>query len=242
MEKYLQYLISDIQAEISAASEKFPSEVPFDPDFEEMEDLSVPVKLSDIIALEGVQLPPASLLKRHQLSALLNYLRQLLDAYHIFWHLPPNIPQKNRYEAFRKALCEVSVSYHPVFGGDLDFCELLELSGCPYHSDGSKCTCDQYRAEFEESFDRFDDEMLDDYRPFNNPQDNPDEPWITPQRDEGEEDDCDEPTLDGIESIPDDFLSRYFLDVRFDNLGDESAEDDPRINWHEDDDDDQMPF
>lgn len=239
MEKYLRYLKSDIEDAITDAGARFieTEAVSFDPN--DVLDQQIPMSISSITGFEATVFPPASMLSRIQITSLFSHIRRLFEAHNIHWHIPPNISLRNRYEAARKAFEAAIILYDPQFGGELDLCEVFFEQNCPYHDDQGKCSCDQYKAELEDSFFDYEDDQVSDISSYLPDGDfvDPEEPWINLNE-------------DGInrrsnakesEESPEELFLRYFFDVHLDNLGDELDDEDPRINWS-DDDEDEIPF
>ena len=240
MEKYLRYLKSDIEEAIAVAGTQFieSEAVSFDPT--EALDQQIPMHLSTITGFEAEVFPPAHMLSRVQISSLFSHIRRLFEAHSIHWHIPPNISLRNRYEAARKAFADATILYDPQFGGELDLCELFTESACPYHDDEGKCTCSQYKSDFIDSFYDYDDEQVNDISSYlpGADFDEPDEPWINPSDNNPF---INKSNASEADESPEEMFLRYFFDIHLDNLGDEMDEDDPRINWN-DEDDDECPF
>ncbi|GAB4256582.1 MAG: hypothetical protein CMJ42_14915 [Phyllobacteriaceae bacterium] len=240
MEKYLRYLKSDIEEAINLAGSQFikTEAVSFDPD--EILDQQIPMRISTITGFEAEVFPPAKMLSRVQLSSLFSHIRRLFEAHSIHWHIPPNVSLRNRYEAARIAFESATILYDPQFGGELDLCELFTEDACPYHGEDGKCTCNQYKSEVNDSFFDYDDEQVSDISSYlpGADYDEPDEPWINPFEDSSS---SRKSNATESEESPEEMFLRYFFDIHLDNLGDELDEEDPRINWS-DEDDDEIPF
>lgn len=240
MEKYLRYLKSDIEEAIAEAGTRFIETEAVSFDSNDVLDQQIPMRISTITGFEAEVFPPASRLSRVQLSSLFSHIRRLFEANSIHWHIPPNVSLRNRYEAARKAFEHATILYDPQFGGELDLCELFTEAQCPYHDDAGKCTCQQYKEELNDSFFDYEDELLNDNSSFftGTDYDDPDEPWINPSDDSPSNR---QSNASENEESPEEMFLRYFFDIHLDNLGDELDEEDPRINWS-DDDDDEIPF
>ncbi len=240
MEKYLRYLKSDIEEAISAAGAQFIESESVSFDSEDESDQQIPLRVSNITGFEAEVFPPAHMLSRIQLSSLFSHIRRLFEAHNIHWHIPPNISLHNRYEAARKAFESAIILYDAQFGGELDLCELFTESACPYHDDLGNCPCSQYKSEFNESFYDFEDEQVNDISSYlpGADYDEPDEPWINPA-DEAQS--FRKSNASETDESPEEMFLRYFFDIHLDNMGDEMDEEDPRINWS-DDEDDEIPF
>lgn len=240
MEKYLRYLKSDIEEAIAQAGFSFVETEVVSFDNGDTEDQQIPMRISTITGFEAEVFPPAHRLNRIQLSSLFSSIRRLLEAHRIHWHIPPGISLRNKYEAARKAFAKAVILYDRHFGGELDLCELLSDSECPYQDNQSYCSCQKYKSDFLDSFHDFEDEPSNDINSYLSTEEynDPDEPWINPSDDSAS---MDKGNASETEESPEELFLRYFFDTQLDNMGDEWNEDDPRINWS-DEDDNEIPF
>ena len=143
MEKYLNYLLTDIAAAaanvpVSAVedSEEGPSFIPLD----EEEKMARREILGEWIGLRQELFPPVSRLSDKQVARLLEAMDQCLDAYNFIPHFPSGLPLRKRYDVLVAQLGkEVPILVHNAW--QIDFCE-YEPRTCPFGE--SFCQCKVY--------------------------------------------------------------------------------------------------
>lgn len=247
LQKYVQYLSEDLRA----ASEPMqaPAHGLFDNDPEETD--YYPYKLSSLLDLSAEMFPPSNMLTNAQMARLFKDFQRLLHARNISWYLPPKVSLKNRYEAIRFALSNSTINYHYEFGGSLDLCLPQNGHQCPYFDTDHECRCSQLKQEFWDSYYDFESEQgffeetfSDFYEDFDEEEEQEEEAdygWRSDGLNEVE-DDSENTIEDGSEPLSlEEWFLRYFLDTYSDNLGNDADDDDPRINWWRNDDD-ELPF
>ncbi|MCB0559509.1 MAG: hypothetical protein H6573_05315 [Lewinellaceae bacterium] len=143
MEKYLNYLLTDIAAAAANVpvltfeeSDEGPSFIPLD----EEEKMARREILGDWIGLRQELFPPAHRLNDDQMSHLLDAMNQCLDVYNFIPHFPSGLPVRKRYEVLVAQLGkEVPILMHNSW--QIDFCE-YEPHSCPFGE--SFCQCKVY--------------------------------------------------------------------------------------------------
>lgn len=140
MEKYLKYLLADI----NAAAENIPV-----PTFggEEDEDAFISLEeeektarrqaLADRLGVRQEWFPPASRLRDDQMSRILDAMSQCLDAYGFIPHFPLGLPLRSKYEILVGYLShEVPILVHNPW--QIDFCD-YEPRTCPFGETFCQC-------------------------------------------------------------------------------------------------------
>jgi hypothetical protein len=143
MEKYLNYLLTDIKAAAAnvpvltfESGEEGPSFIPLD----EEEKMARREILGDWIGLRQELFPPACRLSDKQVSRLLEAMNHCLDVYNFIPHFPTGLPLRKRYEVLVSQLGkEVPILIHNAW--QIDFCE-YEPRTCPFGP--SFCQCKVY--------------------------------------------------------------------------------------------------
>ncbi len=143
MQKYLQYLLSDIEALIEQAP--VPAASGWNDGFsDEDESLDIPlrlVKISDLIGLPPEAFPPENRLTNLQVIELVEAIDDLWSAWLLHWEMPFNLPARQQYTAFLREMQGEPIYYHPEEGGDVHICQYTEGKPCPFLPDGSTCQC-----------------------------------------------------------------------------------------------------
>ena len=143
MEKYLNYLLTDIAAAAAnvpiltyEGSDEGPSFIPLD----EEERMARREILGDWIGLRQELFPPANRLSDEQIARLLEAVSQCLDVYNFIPHFPAGFPARRRYEVLVAQLGkEVPILMHNAW--QIDFCD-YEPRSCPFGE--SFCQCKVY--------------------------------------------------------------------------------------------------
>lgn len=143
MERYLQYLLTDIEALIEQAP--VPAESSWNNGFAEEEELSdIPLrstKICDLIGLPAEAFPPENKLTDLQVIELVEAFDDLWSAWLLHWEMPSNLPVRKQYEAFRREMNGAAIFYHPEDGGDVHICQFEEGKSCPFGSESTTCHC-----------------------------------------------------------------------------------------------------
>lgn len=155
MERYIQQLIEDLHE----AATKVPEPGPLwdDVDMEnpaEVEDIAFVEeylngkreKLSVIVGIETVQLPPVERLTDSQAALLYHKLQALLLAYNFVPSFPSGLPEGLCYKLLREHWDDEQVF---IGGGEtyIEFCEYV-IEECPFPEEF--CDCRRVEQEFEE--------------------------------------------------------------------------------------------
>lgn len=143
MEKYLNYLLTDIAAAVANVpvltfedADEGPSFIPLD----EEEKMARREILGEWIGLRQEWFPPSSRLNDEQVGRLLEAVVQCLDVYNFIPHFPAGLPERKRYEVLVVQLGkEVPILLHNAW--QIDFCE-YEPQTCPFGE--AFCQCKVY--------------------------------------------------------------------------------------------------
>ncbi|MCO6478001.1 MAG: hypothetical protein J5I94_15320, partial [Phaeodactylibacter sp.] len=143
MEKYLNYLLTDIAAAVANVpvltfedADEGPSFIPLD----EEEKMARREILGEWIGLRQEWFPPSGRLNDEQVGRLLEAVVQCLDVYNFIPHFPAGLPARKRYEVLVAQLGkEVPILMHNAW--QIDFCE-YEPKTCPFGE--SFCQCKVY--------------------------------------------------------------------------------------------------
>ena len=143
MEKYLNYLLTDIAAAATNVpvltfedTDEGPSFIPL----EEEEKMARREILGEWIGLRQEWFPPSGRLSDEQVIRLLEAMNRCLDVYNFIPHFPAGLPSRKRYEVMVAQLSkEVPILIHNAW--QIDFCE-YEPRTCPFGE--SFCQCKVY--------------------------------------------------------------------------------------------------
>ena len=125
MEKYINYLISDLQ--------KTKQNVPPDPElgtedtYEEFAEkmfaieTAPDVEAKELFGVSYEELPPAEKLTKQQMQKILIAIEDTFTTFNFSLEYPENVPLKLRYQLMRKQFAE-PVHYMPGFTHHYDFC------------------------------------------------------------------------------------------------------------------------
>ncbi|MCB0579887.1 MAG: hypothetical protein KDD10_11345 [Phaeodactylibacter sp.] len=227
MEKYLNYLLTDIAAATAnvpvltfESSDEGPAFIPLD----EEEKMARREILGDWIGLRQELFPPAGRLSDAQIARLLDAMAQCLDVYNFIPHFPAGLPARKRYEVLVAQLGkEVPILMHNAW--QLDFCE-YEPRTCPFGE--SFCQCKVY----EKWLTQAEDEELPDEETMEQMMENKRLPGFLFDKDD---DDYDEDDEDDYED--DDF----FFEADNEYYDDEYGYDE-EYGFDEEDEDEDGPF
>lgn len=167
MEKYVQYLLTDIRA-AAAYHPALPTDPDEDFDFlppEEEEKYAPRRPLFERLDLRPEWFPPGDRLTDEQMERLLMALEDCLENYGFFAIFPERAPVRRRYELLTQKLTDdVPILQHNVW--QIEFCEFDPVS-CPFDAD--HCRCREFEAMLraeeeaeEEDYDVFDFEWEED--------------------------------------------------------------------------------
>jgi len=156
MEKYLQYLLNDLEALIGQA----PMPASENWCLEEEDDMipSKWIKIADLIDLPAEAFPPARFLTDLQLIELVEYIGDLWSAWDLHWEMPAGLSAPKQYAAFVREMEGASIFYHPAHGADVHICQYEEGKACPFQPENGHCQC----REAEEST-KHDIELWEEY-------------------------------------------------------------------------------
>lgn len=154
MDRYIEQLLEDfIESEKKVPDPDAIWDSVDKKDAGEVEDMAyaeqviygTPQRLSDIVHIEQIQLPPAERLSDVQISFLYNGMVKLLAAYHFIPDFPDGLPEKIRYPLLREKWESEQVF---VGAGEvhLEFCQ-FESKQCPFPD--AFCECKQFEKEME---------------------------------------------------------------------------------------------
>ena len=128
MKRYLAHLLADLETAVRHAPE--PSSYAFRSPFRDDDDdtrtdgLHVRyVRLCDLFGLQSDAFPPVERLTKAQVTDVLNTLEKLWRAWHITWNCPSRLTARPRYTLMVEWMYRETVSYHPDFGAEIDFCK-----------------------------------------------------------------------------------------------------------------------
>ncbi|HFA49935.1 MAG TPA: hypothetical protein ENJ95_13085 [Bacteroidetes bacterium] len=143
MQKYLQYLLSDIEALIEQAP-VLPDNA-WSPGYAEEEEddyglAARSVKISDFVGLEKMAFPPEHLLTDMQVIELVEGILDLWTAWNLHVELPPKLPLRKQYTALVGEM-DGQVSFHPEYGGDVHICQYEAGKTCPFQPGNDYCQC-----------------------------------------------------------------------------------------------------
>lgn len=167
MERYIQQLIEDFREaarHVPEPSDFLDQEDPTNP--AELEDIAqverylfgTPQKLSEILRIEKIVLPPLEKLTLAQAGLLSEEMTTLLGAYHFVPVFPENLPGDIRYRVLRDNWESEQVY---VGAGDsyIEFCQ-YEPKECPFPS--KYCSCLKFDGEEDDDSDWPDEGLMED--------------------------------------------------------------------------------
>ncbi len=144
MKRYLAHLLADLETAVRHAPE--PSSYAFRSPFRDDDDTRTDglhvryVRLCDLFGLQPDAFPPVERLTKTHVTDLLNALEKLWRAWHITWNCPSRLTARPRYTLMVEWMYRETVSYHPDFGAEIDFCCYREQGICPMGNAGN-CFC-----------------------------------------------------------------------------------------------------
>ena len=142
MEKYFQYLLTDIEALAEQAPMLAESRWVADGDEESFSDIPLRhVKICDLIGLSKEVFPPEHLLTDNQVIELVEAIDDLWAAWGLHWEMPANLPVRNHYTTFVTEMDGDEIAYHPEEGGEVHICQYSKGKCCPFMPDESFCHC-----------------------------------------------------------------------------------------------------
>lgn len=148
MDKYLQYLLEDIESSRSLAGAVLQEN--------RQANLTEPngyyfgatkrLPLEQLLGIPANAFPPVHLLKPIAISKLLNSLLQLLHSWQLRWQMPPNLTEHQLYMALVHTMSVESLEWTPQTGGEINICKYEERSFCPYGENANYCHCREMAA------------------------------------------------------------------------------------------------
>lgn len=147
MEKYIQQLIDDIVEVIKAHPKNGSGDSMEQDDPEEVDPMAdveqflygPQKKLSEIVGIDKIQLPPGEKLSDQQKTMLFYAMTDLLKAYEIFTDFPEGLPVAIKYRLLRERWEQEEV---PVVGGGgmvhIEFCHYVPEE-CPFPVEYCDC-------------------------------------------------------------------------------------------------------
>ena len=225
MEKYLNYLLTDIAAAAAnvpiltyEGSDEGPSFIPLD----EEERMARREILGDWIGLRQELFPPANRLSDEQIARLLEAVSQCLDVYNFIPHFPAGFPARRRFEVLVAQLGkEVPILMHNAW--QIDFCD-YEPRSCPFGESFCQCKVyEQWLTHIDDDGELPDEETLEGLIA------KPRLPDFFYDDDEDDEDDFDEDEDDDFffEDGGEYYEEEYYDDEMFDYDEEDDEEDGP---------------
>ncbi len=142
MEKYLQYLLNDIESLIGQAP--MPPNENWSLSCSDGEDDLIPtkwIKIVDLICLPAEAFPPVHMLTDLQVVELVESIGDLWSAWDLHWEMPANLSARKQYVAFVREMEGTPICYHPAHGADVHICQYQEGKTCPFQPDDGHCQC-----------------------------------------------------------------------------------------------------